>query len=285
MKYFLLPILALFTACSPKLIVKKKSEAYEPIQDHEPFALLGLEDSLDLDESLLVATVTVKDAGLTLFCDYHTVLDIALRQARTSGGNLMKILEHREPYDFGSSCHQIYASVYRVPDARKFEKEINWHPQRRLEKTDFKGAVDKRPFTAKTSSRIRYSVQPPKLGPGEPYIFEVETVFDCRSSYFKETEKDSMVLVHEQIHFDMTELYARKFVREIEERVEDYQDFDTHHTRIFHEVHQELSIKQDEFDAEAYKDFSKNRKWSSWVSEELGKLEFYKNKTLEITGR
>ncbi|MEZ4803753.1 MAG: DUF922 domain-containing protein [Gelidibacter sp.] len=99
-----------------------------------------------------------------------------------------------------------------------------------------------------------------------------------KSWYIKE-EGDDHILAHEQLHFDITELYARKFRKQISYlKVNDNIKFQL---RNLHEkINKELAATQNRYDKES--DNSVNRefqvKWNIYVKQELAKLEAYKSK-------
>ena len=67
------------------------------------------------DNAKLLGSVNIGDSGFTKTsnCTYQAVLNEAIEQARTMGGNLIQIIEHKEP-DFTSTCHRIKVDVYLV---------------------------------------------------------------------------------------------------------------------------------------------------------------------------
>ncbi|NVO83547.1 hypothetical protein [Hymenobacter terrestris] len=111
-----------------------------------------------------------------------------------------------------TACHQSRALLLRLTDLTAYEREIVWQPNRRLRVADFKGSVANRPSQAATSNNIRYRY--PGLGLNKAH-FTIETYFSCPDFYFKPSATDSRVLAHEQVHFGITELYARCFVRQL----------------------------------------------------------------------
>ncbi len=104
------------------------------------------------------------------------------------------------------------------------------------------------------------------------YKLYIETYFDCHFSYFKHTDYDSTVLAHEQIHFDISELYARKFIERIEREALDLNQFLAQQEEILNSVGRELQLKQDEYDSEVYADRTKQPDWNKWIVEELEKF-------------
>lgn len=272
--------LFLLLACSPKTNVVNLSTSKRPItQDYEPFALFE-KDTVALKSSQLIGEIEIKDSGFSLRCDYETVKGTAIKQAKEMGGNCLVIIEHKLPSKW-STCHRIKAKIYVIEDAHQYESEILWSAKRPLKIRDFKGAIDKRPFQAATASSFRYYIEG-KPGFSKDYNLSVQTYFDCYLSYFKHSEIDSAVLAHEQIHFDISELYARKFIKEMERDAKNIDEAIAKQEILLDEIGRELRLKQDEYDTEVYADDSKQINWTNWIKEELTKTKAYENKTLSV---
>ncbi|MEM0997362.1 MAG: DUF922 domain-containing protein [Bacteroidota bacterium] len=85
------------------------------------------------------------------------------------------------------------------------EGEIRWRKNRRLTWDDFRGRPDRRsPMDALTESGISFSWSCDYRG----FQHETYSMFVPDKSWVKE-ESDAL-LRHEQLHFDITELHARK---------------------------------------------------------------------------
>lgn len=200
-------------------------------------------------------------------------------EARRIGANLVRIDHHQTPTLFVSNCHQVKASAFFAENVHNYEVEILWSEHRKLQIRDFKGTVEKRPFQAATSSGITYSYQYIPLN-GTLNLL-VTAKFDCTKSYFKLSSNDSLVLAHEQLHFDLTEVYARLFFKRILEAKLNLYSMDKDINVIFNQVVNELDLKQDEYDSEVYKERSLQKKWSIYVQDQLDKLANYKLKTVQ----
>src|SRR5690606_36236150 len=144
------------------------------------------------------------------------------------------------------TCHRIEAEVLKIRNPEKFEDQIVWHPLRKLTISNFRGPIDKRPFLAATSSTFRYAMKMNNFT-GRALI-SVESYFDCKLSYFKPSTQDSAVLAHEQLHFDITEIYARKFRKKVKEIYVNPKQFAGIHEAVYAEIFNEMVLKQDEYD-------------------------------------
>lgn len=281
-RIILIVIAVIIQSCSPKVISNSLdvNSTNRIDLEYEPFAIFEA-DTIDRSNVKLLGQIEIKDSGLSLNCDYETIKRIAKTESLKLGGNSFVITEHKEPNTW-STCHRIKADVLHIENPRDYETEVIWNKNRKLEIEDFKGPIKKRPFTAGTSSSFRYRIE------GRPafskkYKLFVETYFDCYLSYFKNTDFDSHVLDHEQIHFDISELYARIFLERVKNEAKDLNEFLAKQESILKEIGREMQLKQEEYDSEVYSDRSLQAKWTDWISEELRKYDLYSSKILTVS--
>ena len=89
--------------------------------------------------------------------------------------------------------------------------EISWKASRRLTWDDFKArADDKDPLHALTATNIDMKA---KCDNGELKV-KVESIFSSKESWSKNKKSERLVF-HEQLHFDFTEIYARRLYKEL----------------------------------------------------------------------
>jgi hypothetical protein len=280
-KQLLLLLAVILSGCAPQVLLDKPSVAqkYPPLQDFEPFVCIE-QDTVALVNPEFLSDIEIKDNGMSVNCDYGTVKALAMQQAKSLGGNCLVITEHKVPNHL-STCHRIKGKVYRLAHPEQYETEIIWHQQRRLTVADFKGSIEKRPFLAATYSGFRYVTKvQPFTG---RFQMIVMSYFDCNLSYFKAEPTDSVTLRHEQLHFNITEIYARKFVENMQREVKSLKDFQTKEKDILDAVWKELQLKQDEYDAAVYADRSKQPGWDLWVTAQLERSAAFAGKKLEIS--
>ncbi|MDO6810190.1 DUF922 domain-containing protein [Zobellia galactanivorans] len=88
---------------------------------------------------------------------------------------------------------------------------IVWDADRKLQWSDFKGSYFKTEWAAATTaSGISYSFTS-FTKEGRLYLdFVVQSEFYPKKSWYRPELCDSIILGHEQLHFDISELYARK---------------------------------------------------------------------------
>ena len=264
-------------ACSPRVITQA-SQGTHTITAAPGFVVIKETDTFT-GPSEEVGDIEIKDSGLTLSCDYETVIARATKEAQNLGANVLKVYEHRLP-DTWSTCHRIKAKALRVADLAPYEKEIVWNASRRLARADFKASTESRPFEAATSSFVRYQYSG-RLFQGKVQ-FKVETVFDCQNSYFKGKQDPERTLAHEQGHFDIAEIFARRFTKAIKEQVADTKELEQKQEAIYRQIHMEAQIMQDKYDSEIYADRSKQTEWLATITQELNALQAYADKEITL---
>lgn len=111
------------------------------------------------------------------------------------------------------------------------------------------------------------------------FTTEVFCHFYPEQSWYKPAVADAHVLGHEQLHFNITELYARKFRQRIS-KLKVSNTIKTELRQLNKTINKELADMQDKYDAETNysRNFENQSKWESYISEELKKLSKYKSK-------
>lgn len=280
MKYSIFILTLVLSACSPKLTANYVNQSYPMVSSFESFGTVE-NGTNGFEKADFIGQKELKDNSLSINCDDWTMMEQVKREARKAGSNLLRIDERKKPSTCGSRCHQIKASDFKVDNPRDCEK-IHWHPSRKLEVEDFRGATENRAFQAFTHSEIEYYIRP-KLFKDEFHI-KVRTHFNCFKSYFKKSESDSSVLAHEQLHFDITEIYARRLYKALLEANLDPNQLRNQLNKLLNDITIRLSVTQDKYDAEVYGNPELQTKWNSWVTTELDKLKDYEQKEIKNHG-
>ena len=70
-------------------------------------------------EAKVIGTVKVTDGGFTpsYKCLYGNMLSLAVKKTAESGGNALRIDQHKEPSVWSSTCHRIWGSMLLLPDS------------------------------------------------------------------------------------------------------------------------------------------------------------------------
>jgi len=150
----------------------------------------------------------------------------------------------------------------QVSFGQKKKTQIHWNKDRALTWKDFKGrAKGSSPFHATT-----YGILKPGFEPitNTEYKFTLEVLFDSKKSWVKKGKETDELLIHEQHHFNMFEIYARIFVKRLEEsNALSGKKFSDNMNKTFQKIFKELIKLQDKYDKET--DHSKNEeKQKEW---------------------
>lgn len=161
------------------------------------------------------------------------------------------------------------------------EETIAWQDDFKLSWSHFRG-VPKQNMSAVavTASGITFgsSVQETdKIVTG--FSTNVYAHFYPKRSWYKKEHGDKRILAHEQLHFDITELYARKFRKQIEQ-LKVSNDIREELKRLHERINAELAATQKKYDEETNNSLIQvfQDKWNVYVPKELVKLDAYKSK-------
>lgn len=162
-------------------------------------------------------------------------------------------------------------SKAQLPDNR-----LSWSPEL-LTWENFEGAPDlSSSFHANTSSGISYYWTIKQSGEDIEFVYNVQSYFLPDESWVMPKKDAPHLLAHEQLHFDITELHARKLRKAME-------DFDIKRTRnvkpalqaIYKNIEASRANMQKRFDVESRHSMNPEAqiKWQKLIKEELNKLE------------
>lgn len=151
-------------------------------------------------------------------------------------------------------------------------KEIKWNPGERLSWDDFKGSPDRYTYMdAVTESGIVFNWSCDYRG-FHPDVF---AMFDPHKSWVKRSGASDYLLSHEQAHFDITEIHARKLRKRLDETPNPCRMGSRGIQSIADQIYQESADMQNQYDKETY--HSKNTKvqkeWLQKIDKELKRLE------------
>ena len=163
--------------------------------------------------------------------------------------------------------------------AQKAEESKLWSENHQLQWLDFKGQPQSNTdAVAITASGITfgYSVERSRTEITEAN-FTIESHFYPDHSWFKKGRVNQVVLNHERFHFNITELFARKFRKRISEtkftlNIKEEAD------AIYKTINKELAEMQKQYDTET--NYSMNiqaqSEWQDIIFKELKKYSKYK---------
>lgn len=136
------------------------------------------------------------------------------------------------------------------------QEEVPWSPTSKLEWKDFKGEV---PLGSKaaatTASGISYSFSTFYENGEMKVDYQVQAFFYPTKSWYRPQICNDMTLLHEQLHFDISEVFARKMDREMSE-TEFTKNIKQEVRVLYKRILKELDAFQRRYDLET--DFSRN---------------------------
>ncbi len=158
------------------------------------------------------------------------------------------------------------------------EQTITWHKDLKLQWSDFKGEPKpQETIVATTASGISFGFSTTKFSNGlEDYSFNITAHFYPDKSWYVNKPLSNIVLAHERLHFDITELYARKFRKRII-NFKFTNAINNEMQSIHNVIIKELSELQNKYDAETNhsQNIEKQLAWLKFIATELNKLSKY----------
>ncbi len=157
-----------------------------------------------------------------------------------------------------------------------------WNEKRLLTWDDFKGKPEKRFSAASTHYDIFKTTE--QNGPSAEVT--IEAVFFCNKSWKRESWINDQVLAHEQKHFDIVELYARKLRKLLSDKnYSSYSNLKSVSDSLYKVIDKEMDVYQDKYDDEtdASMNGDKQREWNKKIMEEIQVLSEYKSTNLQVT--
>lgn len=187
----------------------------------------------------------------------------------------MRRMESRPTYNCGIvSCRRVFMIVFFTTVA-VYGQTFRWEQHPALSWDDFKGRA--RPTTGEPSAvtdtgfRVQLECRESALD------IRVVVEFYPNSSWVKAARKSAELLRHEQGHFDITELYARKMrkaIREAKIGCADDRKAEAEGKRIFDGLDREWERAEKAYDAETKDgtDLRKQKDASGRIGRELGEM-------------
>lgn len=166
----------------------------------------------------------------------------------------------------------IAAAIFLFSFAKKEDDDFIHWTSKKLAWSDYKGEPDKSSGAAAITSTVigmEYNVRNNDL------TFTIECKFSKKQSWGR--VKNDYILSHEQGHFDIAEIFARKLYKELSEYKFKKRSFQNDIQKIYNKIMDEKEIYQNKYDNQT--DFSRNKKqqaeWLETINEELEKTSAY----------
>lgn len=148
----------IFTGCqtAPKVIAELTD--YYPARQADSVMVYELGDQVPA-EAKVIGTVKVTDGGMTptYNCLYGNMLSLAVKKTAESGGNALRIDQHKEPSVWTSSCHRIWGSMLLLPDSL-----VNVDAVSAIQKAELNNDTELANMTREHISRYERTINNPK---------------------------------------------------------------------------------------------------------------------------
>ncbi len=131
-------------------------------------------------------------------------------------------------------------------------QSIKWKSTTQLKWSDFQNPVKptkEEDVVAITSTGIRYVVAQQKGSPNRMQL-HISAVFSQKNSWKNHEGLTKEALDHEQGHFDIAEIYARKIKAEVNKKIITKKDFDNHFKALYDRYYKEYQQFQKKYDEE-----------------------------------
>lgn len=160
------------------------------------------------------------------------------------------------------------------------EETMTWSEAQKLTWADFKATADANSdAVALTASGITFGYSVKTSGRRIiDFSTFVEAHFYPNKSWYIYERANDYILGHEQLHFDITELYVRKFRQQLDRLVAN-QNIKAQMNQINVAINQALDKTQKTYDAQSNHSINveAQKYWETFINEELEKLDKYKS--------
>lgn len=146
---------------------------------------------------------------------------------------------------------------------------ILWKENKKLSWDDFNGkANEASKYKALTESILSIAI----TGKGMEAVITMTANFDKRTSWVKEKRDD--LLIHEQGHFDIVEIWARKFKQKLKGKTFNVKTFQKELNVLYNDVNRESKAMQVEYDRDTEHSINvkAQQKWTKKVNADLKSL-------------
>lgn len=267
---------ALLFSCSPKIgtkIISKQNALSE-----NDYVLVIDESDFFINDGINIGTIKSIDKGFSANCTYDEIIENFKKICKQNGANILNVIEHKSP-DQWSSCHRVEAIIYKVPDYKVHEKQIEWSKDRKLTWNDFKGKpINRLDFTAGAESNCGFGFQSNVVRLIGKVKMKVVNTFDCNLSWvLPENKKSIELLEHEQLHFDLSQIYARHLRKKLDDSKLNLFNFTKESNKIFDDIFLLFKERQTLYDSETNHGINNavQKNWKKNIEKELNELETY----------
>lgn len=159
------------------------------------------------------------------------------------------------------------------------DRSMTWSDYLQLQWEDFNGTPTRgTTVVAVTASGLSFGFST-KMTETQlvDYTAFVDAHFYPDKSWYVKERANSVILDHERLHFDITELHARKFKQRIAQTKFDL-SINSQMERIHNSITDELRQMQQKYDTETdhSQNVDKQKEWQKFIKVQLDRLSYYK---------
>lgn len=153
------------------------------------------------------------------------------------------------------------------------DNKILWSSQRKLTWCDFKGKNDSIDDLSVAVTTFVILIERSYYNENGVPVFEIACYFLPEQSWT--ITNDTLALKHEQLHFDIGELYTRKIRKAFDSlNRKGIKNFEKYETTL-NTLYRECEIINDKYDSEVYFNEQRQREWEETIQRELEELKEY----------
>ena len=152
------------------------------------------------------------------------------------------------------------------------EELLNWNSSKRLTWADYKAAPD--PSSDAAASTTTYLMITYNLS-NENFSYKIESKFSRTRSWG--LHKTPYILSHEQGHFDLAEVFARKLNKKMSEYVFNRKTYQKELKKIYQDILSEKEEMQNKYDKETNHSINKEKQaeWLKKIDQMLNEYKAY----------
>lgn len=162
-----------------------------------------------------------------------------------------------------------------------FGQKIIWQEGQKLIWDNFKSPVNRKSnpdVAAYTNCGWEFSVVK-SSNPKSPVTIHIQTLFNEDKSWKDVKKINDYILLHEQTHFDIAELFVRKFRKMVAEKIITSGDYNKYFKTIYNGISNEYKNFQMVYDRDTRHGMNKEKQaeYNAVIAEELHQLKSYQS--------
>ncbi len=158
------------------------------------------------------------------------------------------------------------------------EEKIHWEENRKLTWADFKGVpneIDQ--YVASTNSGVSFSFSYKERNGVTTINIEVKSNFYPELSWYRPASVSPYILAHEQLHFDISELHARKLRKQLS-TIPKNREYKEKAEKLYEQMETERRDMQHQYDNDSdHSNHEENEyQWRAYVAQQLAEYDSWK---------